>query len=110
MKPDVSTLLIHLIDAAERAICCRQPIPHDMLIELEPQIATLQSPVGAPLSPAPDLLMRALLEVSRTRGGASAWLMIAGCLLPVVRDDLSRVIEARKQPAATDAELPYWHK
>lgn len=109
MTPDVSSILIRLIDAAERAVCCRPA--YIELAELAPLVADLQPPAGAALSPAPALLMQALLAGGGRDGGeVTVWRAIIGALLALVRDDLSRVIEARRQQPATDAELPYYHR
>lgn len=104
--PEVSSVLIRLIDAAERVVCCRPAYVE--LPELALLIADLQSPAGVPLSPAPALLMQALLAAGPDQ--VTAWRMIVGALLPMVRDDLSRVIEARRRPAVPDSALPYWHR
>lgn len=100
--PDPSSILIRLIDAAERVVCCRPA--YIELPELAASIGDLQSPVGAPLSPAPALLMQALAALAQGRYAdqVTVWRMIAGALLPLVRDDLTRVIEARKRRIEPD--------
>lgn len=98
--PDVSSVLLRLIDAAERVVCCRSPVPD---CDLAPEISHLQSPVGAPLSAAPGLLLGALIAFNIAPDKAT-WRMIIGCLLPLVRDDLGRVIEARKRPLEPDQQ------
>ena len=101
--PDVSSTLLRLIDVAERVVCARASGVNAELRELWPQMDSLRSPVGAPLSCAPRLLWRALIDATAARADqATAWRMVVGTLLPLVRDDFSRVIEARKQPLEQD--------
>ena len=95
---DPSSILIRLIDAAERTVCCRPPGQDTH--ELGTLVRDLQPPVGAPLSPAPKLLATALLAVLNE---GDAWRVVVATLLPIVREDLSRVMEARKQRIEPDA-------
>lgn len=107
MTPDTSSVLLRLIDTAERTICVRQT-PDVDLAELERAVCTL-----AQFYDAAALLACALRALDRVRAEdapASAWRMVIGCLLPLARAELSRVIEARKLTPAADAELPYFHR
>lgn len=102
---DPSSTLLRLIDWAERAICCRASATLSELEELERQIGKMQPPVGAVLSRAPVLLTVALLETYRGAHWDRRWMLVIGVLLPMVRDDLSNIIEARRRPLEPDA--PY---
>lgn len=93
-----STILVRLIEAAERAVCCR---PTEELHDLGIAVGELREPVGAPLSRAPVVLMAALMALHFGQG--AGWRVVIGALLPMLRDDLSRVIEARKRPLEPDA-------
>jgi hypothetical protein len=95
---DPSSILVRLIEAAERTACCR---PVTDLNELGELVGELRSPVGAPLSRAPVVLM-AVLMANRT-GPLASWGVVAAALLPMLREDLTRVMEARRRPLEPDA-------
>jgi hypothetical protein len=104
---DVSSILIRLIDAAERAVCCR---PVQELAELCDLVKEMQSPVGAALSPAPVFLSDALVIIGRDRDQETLWRVVIGALLPMVRNDLLRVMEARRQPLEPDTAYRGGHR
>lgn len=96
---EVSIILTRLIDAAERVVCCRPPNLDEVVAEATD--LHLRSPVGIVISHAPDLLMRGLYAAADRRY-ETEWRMIVGALLPMVRADLSRVVEARRRPLEPD--------
>lgn len=102
---DPSTTLIRLIDAAERTVCCR-PIEHE-LADLTEAVGALRSPVGAPLSRAPVVLLTVLMAIRTQQGAPESWRVVVAALLPMLRDDLARVIEERKRPLPPDPASGY---
>jgi hypothetical protein len=102
---DPSSVLIRLIEAAERTVCCR-PIMHD-IGELGEAVGELRSPVGAPLSRAPAVLMAVLTAMRAAPGAGSGWSVVAAALLPMLREDLTRVIEERRRPLDPDPASSY---
>jgi len=102
-EPDATTLLIRLIDTAERVL--------NRNALLEPEFDTLASAIAAHrvapghiIKDEATMLVTALRRVDMSRDNLP-WRMVAGALLPMVRAALGRAIEERHAIASRpDAE------
>jgi hypothetical protein len=101
---EVSATLIRLIDVAERTLCCRQQLIPGDFAEFAQEVTAVQPPVGVAISAAPRELIAALGYFWRSPAPQRPlWLMVVAAFLQLVRDDLSQIIEARRQPLEPDA-------
>jgi hypothetical protein len=100
---DVSHILVQLIDVAERTLCCRQHLTPADFAEFAQEVMAVQPPVGVMTSAAPRELVAALGYFWRSpEPQRPLWLVVIAALLQLVRNDLSQIIEARRQPLEPD--------
>jgi hypothetical protein len=107
---DGPTVLIRLIDGAERLITARTAMLEG-LDELSAQIDTLSDTSHWPACVGDEAVMLATaMRNANNSSGAKgdAWRMIIGALLPLVRAALGKGIEERRSTAArSDPDAQY---
>lgn len=101
-----SNLLIRLLDAAERAVTRRgDAIEAELLYDEVKVFADMPAPDGRFIGDYERVLADVLVKMERARGfgeHVTGWAQVAGVLIPLVRENLSRAIEARRVPLKSD--------